>query len=95
VLGSDRFRLLSTFHILALGYFAHEPRFPTTKASNIQLRPFSFFKSSKLLQYVINTHSLKTTDLAKVGHFNQKQHLSAQVTTRNPAFCTACFHYTD
>jgi len=44
------FRLLPTFHILALGYFAREPRLNTAKVSDIQLRAFSFEKSSKLLQ---------------------------------------------
>jgi len=36
------FRLLSAFHILALGYFAREPRLTSTKVSNILLRAFSF-----------------------------------------------------
>jgi len=37
----------STFHALALSYFAREPRLTTTKVSNIQLRAFSFQKSFK------------------------------------------------
>jgi len=49
VLGSIFFRLISTFHTLALGYFAREPRLTTTEVNNIQFRAFSFQKSSKLL----------------------------------------------